>query len=141
GKYYTMRHDYERANKAIAEGLTLTKEYGFTFFEESLVAYRVIGAAAQGKMDQMTAGGGTAGGFSSAGYELAHTWARSSIAEALGNLGQVDIALALLSEASELMERNDERYVESEIHRIYAELKLKQALVPSISNKGQIESE
>jgi len=126
GKYYTMRHDYERANAVIAEGLTITKEYGFAFFEESLVAYRVIGAAAQGRVDQMTAGGGTAGGFAAAGYELAHTWARSAIAEALGNLGQVDMALSLLSEARELMDRNDERYVESEIHRIYAELRLKQ---------------
>jgi tetratricopeptide (TPR) repeat protein len=131
GKYYTMRHDYERANAAITEGLTLTKEYGFSFFEESLVAYRVIGAAAQGRVDQMTAGGGTAGGFAAAGYELAHTWARSAIAEALGNLGQVDMALSLLSEARELMDRNDERYVESEIHRIHAELRLKQSVKDS----------
>jgi predicted ATPase len=33
----------------------------------------------------------------------------------------------LLAEARELMERNDERYVESEIYRINGELKLKQA--------------
>jgi tetratricopeptide (TPR) repeat protein len=141
GKYYTMCRDYESANTVITEGLTLTKEYGFSFFEESLVAYRVIGAAAQGKVDQLTAGGGAVGGFSAAGYELAHTWARSAIAEALGNLGQVDFALALLAEASELMERNDERYVESEIHRTYAELRLKQALVASTSNKKQLESD
>jgi tetratricopeptide (TPR) repeat protein len=141
GKYYTMRHDYERANAAITEGLTLTKEYGFSFFEESLVAYRVIGAAAQGRVDQMTAGGGTAGGFAAAGYELAHTWARSAIAEALGNLGQVDMALSLLSEARELMDRNDERYVESEIHRIYAELRLKQSVNDSTLNIQQARSE
>jgi len=125
GKYYTMRRAYSRAETVIKEGLELTKEYGFAFFEESLLAYRVIGAAAQGKVDQMTAGGGRADGLSGAGYELAHTWARSAIAEALGNLGQVDIALTLLAEARELMERNDERYVESEIHRIEGELKLK----------------
>jgi tetratricopeptide (TPR) repeat protein len=127
GKYYSMRHDYAGAERVITEGLTLTKEYGFSFFTESLLAYRVIGSAAQGRIDQMTAGGGNPGGFSAAGYELAHTWARSAIAEALGNLGQVDIGLALLAEARELMERNDERYVESEIHRIHGELKLKQA--------------
>lgn len=141
GKYYTMRHDYERANAAITEGLTLTKEYGFSFFEESLVAYRVIGAAAQGRVDQMTAGGGTASGFAAAGYELAHTWARSAIAEALGNLGQVDMALSLLSEARELMDRNDERYVESEIHRIYAELRLKQFAKDPASNIQQAGSD
>jgi tetratricopeptide (TPR) repeat protein len=90
------------------------------------MAYRVIGAAAEGKIGQMTAGGGRSGGFSAAGYELAHTWARSAIAEALGDLGQIDMALALLDEARELMERNDERYVESEIYRVNGQLKLKQ---------------
>ena len=93
----------------------------------------------------MTSGGGNPGGFSAAGYELAHTWARSAIAEALGNLGQVDIALALLAEARELMERNDERYVESEIHRIHGELKLKQAAHASstsaIATKAEAEAE
>ena len=136
GMYYSMRRDYAGAERVIAEGLTLTKEYGFSFFAESLIAYRVIGSASQGKIDQMTAGGGNPGGFAAAGYELAHTWARSSIAEALGNLGQVDIGLALLAEARELMERNDERYVESEIYRIHGELKLKQAARASSTSTG-----
>jgi adenylate cyclase len=141
-KYYTMRRDYAGAERVIAEGLTLTKEYGFSFFAESLIAYRVIGAAAQGRIDQMTAGGGNPAGFAAAGYELAHTWARSAIAEALGNLGQIDIGLALLAEARELMERNDERYMESEICRIHGELKLRQtAGVPSSGNVTTGESE
>ena len=145
GKYYTMRRDYAGAERVITEGLTLTKEYGFSFFAESLIAYRVISAAAQGRIDQMTAGGGNPAGFAAAGYELAHTWARSAIAEALGNLGQVDIGLALLAEARELMERNDERYVESEIYRIHGELKLKQAARVASSSgnvtKGESEAE
>jgi len=81
--------------------------------------------------------GGVAGGFSAAGYELAHTWARSAIAEAMGNLGQTDIGFGLLSEAREVMERNDERYVESEIGRIRGELKLKQVSGPS-SNEADV---
>ena len=136
GMYYSMRRDYAGAERVIEEGLTLTKEYGFSFFAESLIAYRLIGAAFQGRIDQMTTGGGKEGGFAAAGYELAHTWARSSIAEALGNLGQVDIGLALLAEARELMERNDERYVESEIYRIHGELKLKQAPRTSSTSTG-----
>ena len=145
GKYYLMRRDYAGAERVITEGLALTKEYGFSFFAESLIAYRMIGAAAQGRIDQMTAGGGNPGGFAAAGYELAHTWARSAIAEALGNLGQVDIGLALLAEARELMERNDERYMESEIYRIYGELKLRQAASmnsnPANVAKGESEAE
>jgi predicted ATPase len=145
GKYYSMRRDYAGAERVITEGLALTKEYGFSFFAESLIAYRVIGAAAQGRIHQMTAGGGNPGGFAAAGYELAHTWARSAIAEALGNLGQIDIGLALLAEARELMERNDERYMESEIYRIHGELKLRQAASinsnPANVAKGESEAE
>jgi tetratricopeptide (TPR) repeat protein len=145
GKYYTMRRDYAGAERVITEGLALTKEYGFSFFADSLIAYRVIGAAAQGRIDQMTAGGGNPARFAAAGYELAHTWARSSIAEALGNLGQVDMGFALLAEARELMDRNDERYMESEICRIHGELKLRQAArVPSSAGdvtKGESEAE
>ncbi|HKN11558.1 MAG TPA: AAA family ATPase [Candidatus Binatus sp.] len=131
GKYYTMRRDYFSANVVIEEGLELTKEYGFAFFEASLIAYRIIGSAAQGKIDEMTAGGGVPAGFSGAGYELAHTWARSAIAEALGSLGQVEIGIATLAEAREVMDRNDERYVESEIHRIRGDLKLNQVSLSS----------
>ncbi|MGA7871558.1 MAG: AAA family ATPase [Candidatus Binatus sp.] len=140
--YCTMRHDYGAADKVIAEGLTLTKEYGFAFFEASLIAYRTMSAAARGRIDLMTAGGGTPGGFSAAGYELAHTWARSAIAESLGSLGQVDMALVLLAEAREVMERNDERYVESELCRINGELKLRQACASSNpANVREAESE
>jgi len=135
--YYTMRREYAAANEIIQQGLELTKEYGFAFFEESLVAYRVIAAAAQGRVDELTTGGGVAGGFSAAGYELAHTWARSAIAEAMGDLGQTGVGFGLLSEAREVMERNDERYVESEIDRIRGELKLKQVSGPS-SNQVEV---
>jgi tetratricopeptide (TPR) repeat protein len=145
GKYYSMRREYAGAESVITEGLTLTKEYGFSFFAESLIAYRMIGSAAQGRIDQLTAGGGNPGGYSGAGYELAHTWARSATAEALGNLGQVDAGLALLAEAREVMERNDERYVESEIHRIHGELKLKQvargSFTPAEVTKVESEAE
>ncbi len=132
--YYSMRREYAAANVIIKDGLELTKEYGFAFFEESLVAYRVIGSAAQGKIDEMTAGGGVPGGFAAAGYELAHTWARSAIGEALGGLGQVEMGFALVAQASEVMDRNDERYVESEIHRIRGELELKLASSSSSSS-------
>ena len=49
GKYYSMRRDYAAAERVITEGLTLTKEYGFSFFAESLIAYRVIGCGSPGK--------------------------------------------------------------------------------------------
>jgi hypothetical protein len=50
-----------------------------------------------------------------------------------------------LAEARELMERNDERYVESEIYRIHGELKLRQAARvasnPADVAKGESEAE
>ncbi len=130
-KYYSIRRDFSGSQVVIREGLALTKEYGFAFFEESLVAYQVIGMAFQGSVDELSRLGGSAKGFAGAGYELAHTWARSAIAEALGNLGQVDIAQVLLAEANEVMARNQERYVESEINRIRGQLLCKKIAPPA----------
>jgi len=50
-----------------------------------------------------------------------------------------------LAEAREVMARNDERYVESEIHRIHGELKMKQAVrasyTPADVAKAESEAE
>lgn len=140
-KYYSIRRDFSGSRAVIQEGLALTKEYGFAFFEESLIVYDVIGKAFQGNIDGLASLGGRAQGFAGAGYELAHTWARSVIAEVLVSLGQVDIAQVLLAEANELMERNQERYAESEIHRIRGELFRKQITATASTDREQGEAE
>ena len=59
-------------------------------------------------------------------YQLISTWYRSALAEAIANQGNTIAASTFLDQAFELMERNDERFVEPEIHRIRGELILKQ---------------
>jgi predicted ATPase len=83
----------------------------------------------------MAAGGARARKYSEIEYELAQTWARSALAEALAKMGKIRAANALLAEAFALLERNDERYVEAELHRIKGEL----MLGPKASSDAQAE--
>lgn len=125
-KYDSIRHDFGRAARAIQEGLELANEHEFGFFKEGLIAYQTIGLAALGKIDELKAVSRRHRKLSEAGYELAQTWARSYLAEGLGNAGRLDIALSLVAQAAALVDRNQERYVEPEVHRIRGELTLKQ---------------
>ncbi|MGH7924139.1 MAG: ATP-binding protein, partial [Candidatus Binatus sp.] len=125
--YYTIRRDYEEAEKMTSEGLTLARKHGLNFLEEQIIAYRLIRSAAQGKFDQPVEGASAETGFAESGYELAHTWARSIMAEGFAAVGQIDVGLGLIAQAAEIVERNQERYVESEVHRIKGELILRQA--------------
>ena len=133
--YYTMRREYAAANEIIEEGLELTKEYGFA---SRKVMGRVTGdrCGGAGKSRRIDHGGGVRRFFRCRIRAGAYVGAMA-IAEAMGNLGQTDIGFGLLSEAREVMERNDERYVESEIDRIRGELKLKQVSGPS-SNEADV---
>jgi tetratricopeptide (TPR) repeat protein len=125
-KYYCIRRDFSRLPEIVQEASALAKEHGFTFYEEGITAYHIIGLAAEGKLEELKASIGRSTKFSEIRYELALTWARSTLAESFGNLGRIKTALLLLNEASAMMKRNDERYVESEIERIRGVLALKQ---------------
>ena len=125
-QYYSVRRDFSAAALHIEEGLRLATEHGFTFYEEILLAYKSVGLAAQGKLAELREASRRPRKTSEIGYEMAQTWFRSAFAEAFGNLGRIDPALTLLSEAAGLMERNEELYVEPEIHRIKGELLLRQ---------------
>ncbi len=125
-KYYCIRRDFNRLPAVVQETAALARKRGFAFYEVGITAYHIIGLAAQGKTDELTASLRGTRKFSEVGYELAQTWYRSTLAEAFANLGRFKAALQLLDEASEIMERNDERYVESEIKRIRGMLALKQ---------------
>ncbi len=125
-KYYCMRRDFGRLPDIVRETAVLAHEHEFAFYEEGITAYHIIGLAAEGKPEELKAAFRRSKKFSQVGYQLAHTWARSTLAEALANLGRVNTALPLLTEAFNMMQRNNERYVESEIHRIRGLLMLSQ---------------
>jgi predicted ATPase len=52
---------------------------------------------------------------------------RPILAQGFAIVGQIDPALALIAQSVELVEKNQVRYVESEVHRIKGELTLLQA--------------
>jgi tetratricopeptide (TPR) repeat protein len=132
-KYDSIRHDFVRAASSIQEGLSLANEYDFGLYKQGLMAYHAIGLTAMGRIDELKAVSREHGKLSEAGYELGQTFARSYIAEYLAKLGRTDTALALVAQAQALMERNEERYVEPEIHRIKGEVMLKQASGSTLS--------
>ena len=124
GMYYTIRRDFDAADRTTSEGLALARKHGLGFLEAQMLAYQLIGSAAQGKFGQPD--GSASSGFADVGYELAHTWARSLLAEGFASVGQIDMGLALVAQAAQLVEKNQERYVESEVHRIKGALTLLQ---------------
>jgi len=126
GMYYTIRRDFDAADKTTTEGLSLARKHGLAFLEAQILAYRLIGSAAQGKFGQTADSASGGSGHAEVGYELAHTWARPILAQGFASVGQLDAALALIAQSADLVEKNHERYVESEVHRIKAELTLLQ---------------
>ena len=124
GMYYTIRRDFDAADKTTTEGLSLARKHGLAFLEAQILAYRLIGSAAQGKFGQTADPASSGSGYAEVGYELAHTWARPILAQGFAGVGQLDAALALIAQSADLVEKNQERYVESEVHRIKAELTL-----------------
>jgi predicted ATPase len=63
----------------------------------------------------------------SAGADIGWSNRLCSVAETYGNMGRVDEALSLVTEAQATVEVQDERYYEPEVHRLRGELLLKQS--------------
>src|SRR5262245_20329098 len=120
---YLIRHEYARGLECCEEGIELCRKHGFALAEASMKAYVFIARIAQGKAI-------TESSLRELRpvpeYQLISTWYRSALAEAVANQGNTTAASAFLDQAFELMERNDERFVEPEVHRIRGELILKQ---------------
>jgi len=120
---YLIRHEYARGLECCEEGIELCRKHGFALAEASMKAYVFIARIAQGKAI-------TESSLRELRpvpeYQLISTWYRSALAEAIANQGNTTAASTFLDQAFELMERNDERFVEPEIHRIRGELILKQ---------------
>ncbi len=125
--YYTISRNFETADRTTREGLRLARKHGLGFLGDQIANYITLGAVARGKFDQPAEGVSSEEAFATAGFELAHTWARSLVAEGLAGIGQIDSGLALIAQAAQLVEKNQERYVESEVYRIKGELTRLQA--------------
>jgi class 3 adenylate cyclase len=138
--YLCIRRDFKRLPEVVAETSALARENGFAFYEESIKAFEVIGLAFEGRIDEFRVKSRFSKRFSELRYELALTWAQSTLAEALASLGLVTVASSLLSDAIAKMNRNDERFVESEIQRIRGVLTLRQLVGCSPSSEETIKA-
>jgi hypothetical protein len=124
-KYYCMRRDFDRVTPLVEEGLPLARQLGFAFWEESLGFYSNLQSAFINGVDPSVALQAGSSDYTAAGYTLAFSWAMANFAEALLRSGQLAMAEAMLTFAFDIMERNQERYSESELHRIKGEIILK----------------
>ena len=123
--YFQLRLDLQRAEAIVEEGLALSAKHEFNQHLTALRLFRFIGLSLQGKTSrEMVAG---LRGEGKAPYELGGTWGRGAVAGALVVAGRVGAAAAVLKQAWEMMERNEERYFEAEIYRIDGEIFLKRA--------------
>jgi len=135
--YYSIRGDLDKAALLIEEGVPLSREHGYTHLEEGMKACQLLALAAQGRLEEMIARSRQARKFSEIEYEIRQTWVRSTLAEAFGKADKIPLALSLLKDATEIMERNDERYIEPELHRIRGEISFQQ-YVKSSSATAQL---
>lgn len=123
--YFQLRLELDRAEAVVEEGLAVAVKHEFSQPQTALRLYRFIGLTLQGKTNREMVTG--LGGKGKAPYELAGTWGRGTVAEALIHGGRIDAGAVMLGEAREMMERNEERYFETEIDRVEGVLALKRA--------------
>jgi class 3 adenylate cyclase/tetratricopeptide (TPR) repeat protein len=142
--YLCIRRDFKRLAPVVEEAAKLAGEHGFAFYQEGVKAFEIIGLAFEGRLEELRAKSRASTRFSALRYELALTWAQSTLAEALAKLGLIARANSLLGDAIAKMNRNDERFVEAEIVRIQGVLRLCQvtdSTAPEERFKAQREAE
>ncbi len=123
--YYCIRREFDRLPEIVRETTTLSREHGFRFYAETITSFEILGLAFEGRVEELMALASRVSNLTDTGLEEALTWYRSALAEAFGNLGRVKTGVRLLEQATEIMDRNEERFVEPELHRIRGVLALK----------------
>jgi predicted ATPase len=124
--HYSICGEFDHAARLIEEGMRQSREQGYAHFEEALIACQLIALAARGRIDEFAATSRRVRKFSEIDYDIRQTWIRSALAEGLGKAGKIPLAMSLIADAEALLERTEERFLESEVLRIRAELILMQ---------------
>jgi len=109
--------------------LALATEHGFARFVALGTLFRGKALAGQGQsaegLAQMRQG---LAAYRATGSATGMPGHLAQIAEAYGQVGQVDEGMHLLAEAMAMMDTMGERHTEAELHRLHGELLLRQAL-------------
>jgi predicted ATPase len=109
--------------------LALATEHGFARHMALGTFHRGMALAGQGQcaegLAQMWQG---LAAIQATGQAAGMPWYLASLAEAYGQVGQVDEGIHLLAEALALVDTTGERQIEAELHRLHGELLLRQAV-------------
>lgn len=120
---YQFLGDAAGCQQQAAATMALTRTYGFTLWLASATFLHGWAVAAQGDfeqgMNQMQEGIDL---FRATGAELGAAYFAGLLAERLGQAGQPEIAMAVMGEAFDLLERTQDRWCEAELYRLKAEL-------------------
>jgi tetratricopeptide (TPR) repeat protein len=125
--YRIFRRQFSAVEEISREEFGLCERYGFAVLEAPARSFASLARVFLGlKRSDRDPGGLDLSMPATAGDTLMGTWYLGELADALGNRGKLDKAFPILAQALALVERNQERYFESEIHCIKGELILKQ---------------
>ena len=123
------RREWQTVQAHTEAMLALATEHGFARNVALGVLFRGMALAAQGQraagLAQMQQG---LAAYRATGSAVGMSGHLAQLAEAYGQVGQVDEGMPLLAEALALVDTTGERHTEAELHRLHGELLLRQAV-------------
>jgi tetratricopeptide (TPR) repeat protein len=117
-----VRRDYRGADARITEAIPICEENGFAHNLTIIRGLQGLSLGAQGKIHVPPSAVGSERGLAPIGHELFQPWVRGAMAEVIARQGNPSLALAVLDQALELVDRIGERFFEAELHRIKGEV-------------------
>ncbi|MEM7032344.1 MAG: hypothetical protein AAF629_22525, partial [Chloroflexota bacterium] len=123
---YQFLDDYENCQKQAEAVLSLTQTHGFALWQSMATFLYGWALTKQGNIPQgLSTMQESITLFQQTGAELGAAYFAGLFAATLADAGQADFAFALMQEAFSMMERNDDRWCEAELHRLKGEMLLK----------------
>lgn len=141
--FRATRRDWPATMALTDEGLAVCEERGFESLSAAFVSLQSVAFAMQGQVDRARASLSRVASLPSrlSGQLLYMPWHLTMLAEAYGNLGQSERALAFSGRAFALMEQTDERHYEAEMHRVRGELLLRQSTASNVASHNRAEAQ
>jgi predicted ATPase len=126
-----LRHDVLAVHEQAEAGVTLSTEQGFSFWSAVGMIYRgwALALQGQGEMGMAQVRQGTAA-VRATGAALHDPCNCTLLAEVCDHLGHTEDGLQALAEAHTIVEQQEERWWEAEVHRLRGVLLLRQTGTP-----------